>query len=146
MNQFKSIEKEIRSFKWPFIGIAASGVLANIVIILLFVYWASPQEKKFSPLEACYYGLKSLFDNNPNEKLLNHKILNDVKARKFEIDKITLIKVINNYRCDVVVRDTEGYRSYKVELERNSKFPYFYKIFDIKGQKIISSYQWKGDL
>ena len=73
-------------------------------------------------------------------------LLKDVEKLKFEIDKITLVKVRDNYHCDVVARDAKGHRSYKVKLEKNSKFPHFYKIFDIQGQKIISTYQWKGDL
>jgi len=97
-------------------------------------------------LEACQVGMTSLFDNNPMEELFHKTVLKDTKDHNFKIDEITLIKVIDNYNCDVVVKDPKGHRSYRIALEKNSRFPHFYRIFDVRGQKLVSSYQWKANL
>ena len=47
---------------------------------------------------------------------------------------MTLVKMINHYTCDVVIKDLKGFRSYRVSLERNSRFENFYRITDVKGK------------
>lgn len=96
--------------------------------------------------EVCHKGMKSLFDNYPTNNFFNKSVLNDVKEVKFEVEKIGLIKMLGEYDCDVVVKDHLGHRSYRVKLEKNSKFPHLYQIVDVKGQKIVSSYQWRDEL
>lgn len=96
--------------------------------------------------EVCHKGMKSLFDNYPTINFFNKSVLNDVKEVKFEVEKIGLIKMLGEYDCDVVVKDQKGHRSYRVKLEKNSKFPHLYQIVDVKGQKIVSPYQWRDDL
>ncbi len=102
--------------------------------------------KPMESFEVCHHGMKSLFDNYPKKDFFNKSVLNDVKEVKFEVEKIGLIKMIGEYDCDVVVKDHKGHRSYRVKLEKNSSFPLHYKIVDVKGQKIVSSYQWRDEL
>ena len=97
-------------------------------------------------METCYVGMKELFENKPTEALFNKSVLNDVKELTFEIEEIGLIKQLSGFRCDVVARDTKGHRSFKVILEKNASFPHFYKIADIKEQRMASPYQWKDSL
>lgn len=104
------------------------------------------ETKSYSTFEICLYGMKGLFENNPEAALFNEKIFEDVGDTKFKIDDITLVKMIDNYNCDVIGKDPKGLRSYRVSLEKNSKFPYLYRILDIKGQKLISEYQWRNTL
>ncbi len=88
--------------------------------------------------------MRQIFENNPKEDLIDKKVIKDLANYHFNIENISLIKVLNRTSCDVVAKDLKGYRSYLVNLEKSSKFTHFYKIFDVKGQKIISSYQWKN--
>jgi len=90
--------------------------------------------------------MKSFFDNDPSEDFFHKDVLKDVQSTKFEMEGISLIKVVDNYTCDVVAKDTKGHRSYRVGLEKNPKFPHLYKIFDVKGQQIVSPYQWRENL
>lgn len=87
--------------------------------------------------------MKSIFENNSNEELVGKKVLKDLKNKKFEIEGISLVKVKDGHHCDVVAKDSKGHRSYLVTLEKNSKFPHYYRIFDVRGQKIVSKYQWR---
>ena len=145
MSKYKTVEEELSSFKKPFYLIAGIGVIANILLVVFFGYINSIEKnKKYSTMEVCLYGMESIFSNNANEDLLNESVLKDTEKIRFEIEEITLIKVINDYLCDVVVKDPKGYRSYIVRLEKSSKNPYFYKIFNVKGQKFVSTYQWRS--
>mgnify|MGYP006945858449 CR=1 FL=1 len=90
--------------------------------------------------------MKELFENNPTDKLFNKSVLKDVKEHLFEIEGIGLIKELSGFGCDVVAKDAKGHRSFKVRLEKNSSFPHFYKISDVREQGIVSQYQWKDSL
>lgn len=79
------------------------------------------------PMEVCYQGMKSLFSNSPKESFFNKSVLNDVKEHTFEIENISLIKTLGDYHCDIVAVDHKGHRSYRVKLEKNSRFPHLYK-------------------
>lgn len=103
-------------------------------------------EVKYNTIEACYKGMKSLFDNNPNKGLFHKNVLNDSKDLSFEIEAITLIKMVDGHNCDVIAKDAKGFRSYRVSLEKNANFPHYYRIDDVKGQKIVSDYQWRTNL
>ncbi|PIP93485.1 MAG: hypothetical protein COW00_14635 [Bdellovibrio sp. CG12_big_fil_rev_8_21_14_0_65_39_13] len=88
--------------------------------------------------------MKSVFENNSTKKLVHQKVLDDLKTTHFEVEEITLLKMVNGLHCDVIAKDSEGYRSYAVTLEKNSKFDHLYRIFDVRGQKMVSAYQWKN--
>jgi hypothetical protein len=90
--------------------------------------------------------MSDLFNHSTNEKLHHKKLISDVEKTVFNIENITLIKVLDSTHCDVVARDHKGHRSYKVTLEKNAKFTYFYRVFDVKGQKLISPYQYERTL
>ncbi|PIP92548.1 MAG: hypothetical protein COW00_00105 [Bdellovibrio sp. CG12_big_fil_rev_8_21_14_0_65_39_13] len=87
--------------------------------------------------------MKSIFENNSTKKLVHQKVLDDLKATHFEVEDITLVKMVNGLHCDVIAKDSKGYRSYAVTLEKNSKFDHLHRIFDVRGQKIVSPYQWR---
>jgi hypothetical protein len=89
------------------------------------------------------YGMRAVFNNASNEDLLDKSVILDLKEHQFKIDKITLIKVIDNYTCDVVAKDSKGHRSYRVQLAKSSRYPHLFKIQNIKGQKIKATYQWR---
>jgi len=88
--------------------------------------------------------MERIFEHNASEEIVHEKVLKDLKDHHFEIEEITLVKVRGSLHCDVVAKDSKGYRSYAVTLEKNSKFDHLYRIFDVRGQKITSSYQWKN--
>lgn len=87
--------------------------------------------------------MNSIFNNNPDEKLLNKTILKDLlkKENEFKVDNIHLVKVVNNYECDVFSRDHKGVRRYLVKLEKNTKFTHLYRILDISEKTVDSRYQ-----
>lgn len=95
-------------------------------------------------METCLYGMNSLFNNGPSLDLVEKEVIRDTKDLSFSIDKITLVKILDNYTCDVITKDSNGFRSYRVTLKRNSKFKHLYKIGNVTGQKIISKYQWRN--
>ena len=84
-----------------------------------------------------------IINNSPSADLINESVLKDLSETSFKAEGITLVKLINNFECDVIVRDSKGHRSYLVNLEKNSKFKHLYKILNVKGQKIVSRYQWR---
>ncbi len=100
----------------------------------------------FSTFETCLYGMDKLFKNAQDETLFHKNVLKDTKEHQFKIDEINLVKVIDGHHCDVIAKDAKGFRSYRVTLEKNSKFPHLYRIFDVQGQKLVSNYQWRANL
>ena len=88
--------------------------------------------------------MERIFEHNATEELVHKKVINDLKDHHFDIEEITLVKMRSGLHCDVVAKDLKGYRSYAVTLEKNSKFDHLYRIFDVRGQKITSTYQWKN--
>ena len=147
MEQYQSMAKSIQGLKKPLILIALISMIAHLFILgagtMIHLEESSP---KYTTLEACHYGMKSIFENSPDESLLSEKIIKDIKDKNFEVEELSLIKVIDGYNCDVVIRDTKGYRSYLVSLEKNSKFDHFYKVLSIEEQKLVSTYQWRKKL
>lgn len=103
-------------------------------------------EKTYTTFEACHYGMQELFNNNPTKGLFHKDVLAAVKDHKFEVGPITLVKVIDEFNCDVVAKDAKGLRSFKVTLEKSSNFAHFYRVLDVKGQKLESPYQWRASL
>lgn len=95
-------------------------------------------------MEACFYGMDAIFNHNTSSSLHHKQVIKDLKGHQFYVDKITLIKLKDSNHCDVIAKDDKGFRSYKVTLEKNAKYDHLYKIFDVKGQKLTSSYQYEG--
>lgn len=85
--------------------------------------------------------MNSVFDNNPRHELIGSKVIKDLKEMKFKIDKIHLVKVNDNYNCDVFTKDSKGVRRYNVSLDKSIHFSHLYKIVDIKEDKVDSRYQ-----
>ena len=100
-------------------------------------------ESPFTTVETCYFGMKAIFGNAPDPDLTARQVIDEVKSTNFKIEDITLIKMIDTYLCDVVVKDTKGFRGYAVKLEKNVNLPHLYRIVDVKGQKLVSAYQWE---
>jgi hypothetical protein len=96
---------------------------------------------KYNTFEACYFGMKGIFDNNPDIELIDNKVIKDLKDIKFSVDSIHLIKVNDSFNCDVLSRDAKGVRRYRVALEKNARFSHLYKILDVKEAKVTSRYQ-----
>jgi len=86
--------------------------------------------------------MRGIFLGSADEELVSKEVMEAAKAMKFQIEDITLVKMIGALNCEVVVKDHKGHRGYHVSLERSSKFEYEYRIADVKGQKLISKYQW----
>ena len=144
MEQYQSMAESIEKLKRPLIYIALISGLTHLLILGTGILLnRAGGHQKYSTLEACLYGIKSIFENTPDKTLLHPSIIKDIGERSFKIDKLKLVKANNPYSCDVVVEDLKGHRSYKLALEKNSKLPHFFRIIDIKEQKIVSPYQWK---
>ena len=147
MEQYKSMAKSIEQIKKPLIYIALISALTHILILGTGILINHQEDnKKFSAMKTCYVGMKELFENNPTEKLFNKSVLKDVKEHTFEIEEIGLIKQLSGFRCDVVAKDSKGHRSFRVALEKNASFPHFYKIADVKEQRLAARYQWEDSL
>ena len=147
MDQYKSVEKSMEELKRPVWIIFTIGVISQALLLWAGIERFLPKEaKQFSTLEACYYGMDSLFKYHPMEGLFHESVTREVKGHKFNIERITMVKVIDSYHCDVVAKGPKEFRSYRIQLERSSRFPHFYRIEDVQGQKLTSSYQWKGEL
>ncbi len=86
-------------------------------------------------------GMISVFNNSPDPKLLNKKVIKDLKDKEFKIENLHLVKVKDSYNCDVFSRDRKGVRRYQVTLEKNSRFDHMYRILNINEAKVTSRYQ-----
>jgi hypothetical protein len=144
MENYQSINKTIASIKKPIIAFSLIQIALYVAIGYALVQIALNKEShSYSSMETCYYGMDSIFNNNPNEELLNKTILKDLlkKKEEFKVDSIHLVKVVNNYECDVFSKDQKGVRRYLVKLEKNAKFRHLYRILDISEKTVDSRYQ-----
>ena len=145
MNQYQSVEKEIHALRKPLRWYGFGGVGINMIILLIsfWVQFGQSEEQSFSSMEACYYGMDAVFNNSPNEEIVSKKVIDDLLKNKitFDVERIHLIKFIDGFHCDVVTKDPKGHRSFRVALEKNSKFKHLYKILDVKERQIESRYQ-----
>ena len=145
--QYKNMGQAIERLKWPIIWIAVAGTVLQLGLLMASLIMAqSKDEIPFGPLETCQGGMKSIFGNKADPDLVTSEVISDLHTQNFKIEEITLIKLLNPYLCDVVVKDIKGFRSYAVSLEKNLDFPHMYKISDVKGQKIVSEYQVEDSL
>ena len=138
-----SMEEAIFGLKSWFKVYCSIAVFINLIFFIggVYVHLIEHKEFKYSSFETCLYGMNQIINNNPSRDLINEKVISDLKKVNFKVDRIHLIKVINNYTCDVFIKDSKGVRRYFVTLEKNSKFKHLYKILDVKGKKLDSRYQ-----
>lgn len=92
----------------------------------------------------CHKGADEFFSNSPSKNFFKKSFFKE--KTDFKIDRIILVKFLNSYSCDLVIKDSKGHRSYLVKLEKNLKYPHHYKISKIIGQKLVSTYQIKGNI
>ena len=145
MKQFQDLGKQIADLRKPLRWYGFGGVALNVIIILVSVWinFGRSDHRPYSTLEACLYGMQGIVFNNPDGILVNPLVLEEIQSKKitFEVDSIHLIKFIDSFHCDVVVKDPHGVRSFLVSLEKNSKFKHLYRILDVKENPLVSEYQ-----
>ncbi|OFZ36100.1 MAG: hypothetical protein A2504_00375 [Bdellovibrionales bacterium RIFOXYD12_FULL_39_22] len=139
------MDKEISGLKgllklYGFGGIGLNGI---ILIISAWIHLGANSGQIYSPMEACYYGMSSIINNNPDQEQINQKVIEELDKNKilFAVEGITLVKQLDDYSCDVVTKDSQGYRSFQVGLEKNSRFKHLYKILEVTEKQIESRYQ-----
>ena len=86
--------------------------------------------------EACYYGMKSLLEYDPVEGLFHKSVLDEVKGYRFKVDRVSSVKVIDDYRCDVISKGEKRQEAHRISLEKGSRFLLNYRIKDVLGQRI----------
>ena len=144
MENYQSINKAIQSVRKPVIVFSLIGLFIYMVFGAVLVNIALDKEdKSYSTIETCYHGMKSIFNNSPNENLLNKVVIADLNKMEtnFNVDHIHLIKAVTKYECDVFSKDSKGVRRFLVKLEKNTKFMHLYRILDISERKVDSRYQ-----
>jgi len=147
VNKYEDLSVLIEKMKRPLILIGVGSLLANLVVVIsAAVINRKVDQRKFSTIEACYFGMQSIFENNANDLLVHPDVIEDLAETKFKFAELALVKKLDAFSCDVVSSDSKGHRSYLVQLEKNSKFTHGFRIFDIKEQKLKSKYQWSKNL
>lgn len=146
MEEYQSMAKSIKELKNPLIIIALISALTHLLILGSGIYLNRIKVEEMSAFEVCHKGMTELFSNNPSSSFFNKTVLKDVKEEVFEVEQLSLIKMLGDYNCDVIAKDHKGHRSYRVRLEKNPKFSHLYRIVDVKGQRLTSSYQWEEKL
>lgn len=138
-----SVEEGIMGLKKPLKLYSFIVVGINIIILSFGIYMNLKSEKlpEYTSFETCFYGMEQIINNNPQERLINEKVISDLKDTKFSVDSIHLVKVLSSFSCDVFTKDSKGIRRYLVSLEKNSKFAHKYRVLDVKGMKVDSRYQ-----
>ena len=51
--------------------------------------------KKYNTFESCYFGMESIFNNAPNPKLIDKKVIKELKDKSFNIDKNLHARISN---------------------------------------------------
>jgi hypothetical protein len=138
-----SIEDAILDLRRPMIIYAILAVSINVLVlgVGIQIHFKEKSNQTYTSFETCLYGMNSIINNNPDLELVHKNIIKDLKSVKFNVDRVHLIKAIDNFSCDVFVKGGKGVRRYLVALEKNSKFKHLYRILDIKGKKVNSRYQ-----
>ena len=96
---------------------------------------------KHNSFEACYKGMNSIFNNGRDEDLASEKVLKDLRDKDFKINRIHLVKVKDNFSCDVFTRDPKGVRRFHVSLGKSLKHAHSYKIIKVQEEKVDLRYQ-----
>ena len=145
--QYKDMGKAIDNLKRPIIWIAAVGTVLHLVLLIGGIWMNRKQDElPYTTVETCYFGMKAIFGNSPDPDLTASQVIDELKGTTFKVEDITLVKMIDPYLCDVVVKDTKGFRGYAVTLEKNVNLPHLYRIVDVKGKKLVAAYQWENNL
>ena len=147
MNKYQDLTVSIKEIGKPLKKIMWVALACNLIVSGLTAWLVRPTIPSLKPLtslDVCHQGMRGIFLGSADEELVSKEVMEAAKAMKFQIEDITLIKMIGALNCDVVVKDHKGHRGYQVSLERSSKFEYEYRIADVKGQKLISKYQWSN--
>jgi hypothetical protein len=147
MHHYQNLTSEIKNIKRPIQLITALGIALNLGILTIGGQLINSKNRPmYSTIEACYFGMKGVVGNNPDERLIKKEILKDLEGKTFKVQGINLVKKLDSHSCDVVVKDDKGVKSYLVELEKSSRYAHGVKLFNIKGQKVVSKYQWRAML
>ena len=145
MNKYQDLSVEIQKIKTPIEIMIGVGIILNLLIvgISMWIQFGGEDLIRYSSMEACMKGMESIISNNPDPELISKNVLDDIQKNKitFSVDRIHLVKYVDGLGCDVITKEPGGYGSYLITLEKNSRFKYFFKIRDVKGQPIISEYQ-----
>ena len=145
MQKYQDLSGEIQKIKMPIKIMVISGIVINLLIGILFLwinfYWSKTEH--FGSVEACLKGMESLVNNTSDPKIINEKVIDDIQKHqiKFNVERIHLVKYLDGLNCDVITKDSDGFRSYQVSLEKSLRFDHLFKITDVKEQPIISEYQ-----
>ena len=145
MNKYQDLSVEIQKIKTPIEIMIGVGIILNLLIvgISMWIQFGGEDLIRYSSMEACMKGMESIISNNPDPELISKNVLEDIQKNEitFSVDRIHLVKYVDRLGCDVITKEPGGYGSYLITLEKNSRFKYFFKIRDVKGQPIISEYQ-----
>jgi len=145
MQKYQDLSGEIQKIKMPIKIMVISGIVINLLIGILFLwinfYWSKTEH--FGSVEACLKGMESLVNNTSDPKIINEKVIDDIQKHqiKFNVERIHLVKYLDGLHCDVITKDSDGFRNYQVSLEKSLRFEHLFKITDVKEQPIISEYQ-----
>ena len=145
MHKYQDLSGEIQKIKMPIKIMVISGIVINLLIGILFLwinfYWCKTEH--FGSVETCLKGMESLVNNSSDPKIINEKVMDDIQKHqiKFNVERIHLVKYLDGLHCDVITKDSDGFSSYLISLEKNSRFEHLFKITDVKEQPIISEYQ-----
>lgn len=100
-----------------------------------------PKKERFNTMDTCLKGMRSVVNNYANKDLVDQKIVKEVSSTSFKVDYIHLVKVIDEFHCDVLTRDPKGVRRFFVSLDKSMRFKHGFMIKDIKELKVSSRYQ-----
>ena len=84
--------------------------------------------------------MKSLLEYDPIEGLFHKSVLDEVKGHRFKVDRVSLVKVIDDYRCDIITKGEKRLEGHRINLEKGPRFPLNYRIKDVLGQRISKDY------
>ncbi|MGB0454607.1 MAG: hypothetical protein ACPGJV_12940 [Bacteriovoracaceae bacterium] len=144
MVNYESLEKHLKRLSNRFTFIALLGVFLNLVLVAINFTNKSNSDKTvvYTQLETCIYGMRGIFENNPDPTLVNDTLIAKLGDRKFEYDKIVLVKLTAPQKCDVLFKVSKGIKSYSVKLAKSNGLSF--KISNVNQQKLVSKYQWEG--
>ena len=147
MKKYQDLETAITSISKPLKKIMWVALGCNLIVSGLTAWLVRPSIPQLNPvtaLDVCQQGMRHILLHQEDEDLVSEEVIKAAKSMQFQIEAITLVKMIGALNCDVVVKDAKGYRGYRVSLGRSSKHKFEYQIIDVKGQKLISDYQWSN--
>lgn len=90
-------------------------------------------EERPLAVEVCRLGFMTLVDGEPNHHVVTKGIIDLVKKEPFSItvDKILQLKSIEAGACKIVFQSDKKLVAFKIMLESNDDFPFFYKLNEL---------------